>query len=298
MSIRTLGYVVVGSSKLDAWRDFGCNVLGLMASPAPDDAVTDALHFRMDDRPLRIRVEAAESEGLIACGWELSNAEEFEKSVAALEQAGSVIKRGSDELAASRCARGVASFDDPAGNPHELYFGTIYDHKPFVSPVGSQGFETGDLGLGHVVLPSLSLPECHTLFTKTLGFRTSDTLEGPVKLAFMRCNPRHHSLAFASFPHPAGIVHFMIEKKTFDDVGYAMDRALAGGHHLSATLGKHTNDQMLSFYVRTPSGFDVEVGCEGLLVDEATWTTGEITAPSFWGHKWDYSAGANTEDKV
>ena len=72
----------------------------------------------------------------------------------------------------------------------------------------------------------------------------------------------------------------------------ALDRVQAGGHHLSATLGKHTNDKMVSFYVRTPSGFDVEVGCGGIHVDEATWITSEITAPSFWGHRWDYGQGA------
>ena len=37
---------------------------------------------------------------------------------------------------------------------------------------------------------------------------------------------------------------------------------------MSATLGRHMNDQMLSFYMRTPGGFDVEFGCEGLEVDD------------------------------
>ncbi len=29
----------------------------------------------------------------------------------------------------------------------------------------------------------------------------------------------------------------------------------------------------------------VEVGCGGVHVDDATWTTDEITKVSFWGHK-------------
>ncbi|MFD0567797.1 hypothetical protein ACFQ2M_41870 [Kitasatospora saccharophila] len=33
----------------------------------------------------------------------------------------------------------------------------------------------------------------------------------------------------------------------------------------------HPNDHMFSFYVRTPSGFSVEYGWGGLLIDDATW---------------------------
>ena len=35
---------------------------------------------------------------------------------------------------------------------------------------------------------------------------------------------------------------------------------------MSATLGRHVNDKMLSFYMKTPGGFDIEFGCEGLEV--------------------------------
>jgi hypothetical protein len=51
------------------------------------------------------------------------------------------------------------------------------------------------------------------------------------------------------------------------------------------TLGRHTNDHVVSFSSRSPSGFDVEFGCGGVLVDEATWTVTQVTKPSFWGHR-------------
>ena len=50
-------------------------------------------------------------------------------------------------------------------------------------------------------------------------------------------------------------------------------------------VGRHTNDRMLSFYSRSPSGFDVEFGCEGIRVDDETWVVDEITAASEWGHQ-------------
>lgn len=290
MTVRTLGYVVIGTRDLDAWRRFACDALGLMATPAPDGE--KALHLRSDDRPLRVRVEERDTEDLVAVGWELANRAAFEAAIDALKREGIDVEAGSDELRASRCARDVVRFRDPTGSPHELYHGTIYDHRPFVSPVGGAGFVTGDLGMGHVVLPAADVEAGRAFFERVLGFRTSDELhQGPVSLAFLRCNPRHHSLALASIEHPTGLVHFMLELASLDDVGYALDRVQAGGYHLSATLGKHTNDQMVSFYVRSPSGFDVEVGCGGLHVDDATWTTGEITAPSFWGHRWDFGRG-------
>jgi len=60
---------------------------------------------------------------------------------------------------------------------------------------------------------------------------------------------------------------------------------------MSATLGRHVNDKMLSFYMRTPSGFDVEFGCEGLEVDDREWVARESTAVSLWGH--DFTVGAH-----
>jgi 3,4-dihydroxy-9,10-secoandrosta-1,3,5(10)-triene-9,17-dione 4,5-dioxygenase len=291
MNVHGLGYIVIHTTDLEAWRRFGTETLGLMLSDREGDS--GALDFRTDERPLRIRVEAADRDGLAGAGWEVATSSDFDATVEALKQRGVATEMGSEALRESRCAQRVACFRDPAGNPHELYHGTIYDHRPFVSPVGGSGFVTGDLGLGHVVLPCPEIEAGRTFFEQALGFRLSDELrQGPIQLAFMRCNPRHHSLALASFDMPTGLVHFMLELATLDDVGYALDRALSAGCHLSATLGKHTNDQMISFYVRSPSGFDVEVGWGGVHVDEATWTTGEITAPSFWGHRWDYGSGA------
>jgi 3,4-dihydroxy-9,10-secoandrosta-1,3,5(10)-triene-9,17-dione 4,5-dioxygenase len=41
---------------------------------------------------------------------------------------------------------------------------------------------------------------------------------------------------------------------------------------------------MVSFYARTPGGFDIEYGTDGRLVDDATWVSRETTAISLWGH--------------
>jgi hypothetical protein len=52
------------------------------------------------------------------------------------------------------------------------------------------------------------------------------------------------------------------------------------------SLGRHTNDLMTSFYVRTPSGFEIEYGYGGVLIeDEASWQVDTYDAISLWGHK-------------
>jgi biphenyl-2,3-diol 1,2-dioxygenase len=50
-------------------------------------------------------------------------------------------------------------------------------------------------------------------------------------------------------------------------------------------LGKHTNDHMVSFYLRTPSGFAVEYGWGAREVDDRTWQVQVHTAGSMWGHQ-------------
>jgi 3,4-dihydroxy-9,10-secoandrosta-1,3,5(10)-triene-9,17-dione 4,5-dioxygenase len=106
----------------------------------------------------------------------------------------------------------------------------------------------------------------------------------PLWMRFLGANARHHSLALAPFPADTGIVHLMIETGSIDDVGRALDRASRRHAPVAASLGRHANDHMVSFYVKTPSGFDIEYGTGGRLVDDATWIARETTAISLWGH--------------
>jgi 3,4-dihydroxy-9,10-secoandrosta-1,3,5(10)-triene-9,17-dione 4,5-dioxygenase len=190
----------------------------------------------------------------------------------------------------------MLSMEDPDGHPLEVFCGAALEHRPAVGPYGNR-FVTGDQGLGHVVLP---VPPGSTatfdFYTEVLGFRLRDSMrmpaeffggqpgDPPVWFRFLGCNPRHHSLALAPVPATAGLVHLMIETATLDDVGLALDRCARRGAVVSGTLGRHANDLMVSFYVRTPGGFDIEYGTDGRPVDDASWITRETTAVSLWGH--------------
>jgi hypothetical protein len=95
-------------------------------------------------------------------------------------------------------------------------------------------------------------------------------------------------MALCPAPHGGapGLVHIMVEVDSLDAVGRALDRVVKHGFSLSSTLGRHTNDKMVSFYVRAPGGWDIEFGTEGMKVDETYYTSEEITADSYWGHDW------------
>ena len=76
----------------------------------------------------------------------------------------------------------------------------------------------------------------------------------------------------------------MVEAATFDDVGLALDRAEKYGIPLMNSLGKHTNDEMVSFYVYSPEKYAIEFGYGGLRV-QGEQPDYEITAGAHWGHK-------------
>ena len=83
-----------------------------------------------------------------------------------------------------------------------------------------------------------------------------------------------------------GFHHLMIEVENVDDVGLAYDRVNEAGCPLAMTLGRHPNDEMTSFYVRTPSGFEIEFGAGGKLINmDEEWPVGQYDAMSIWGHK-------------
>jgi 3,4-dihydroxy-9,10-secoandrosta-1,3,5(10)-triene-9,17-dione 4,5-dioxygenase len=94
-------------------------------------------------------------------------------------------------------------------------------------------------------------------------------------------------------PTPSGVVHLMVEVGESDDVGLCLDRALRRKVPKSGTLGRHVNDKLLSFYMKTPGGFDIEFGCEGLEVDDDDWVARESTAVSLWGH--DFTIGSHAK---
>ncbi|GAA5119496.1 VOC family protein [Haloechinothrix salitolerans] len=282
MKIRSVGYVGVNATDIGAWREYAEGVLGVQVQ---SDSADDGLLLKVDDYQWRIAVHEAQTDGLAYIGLELANARDFDTALEELREAGVTVRVGDDEELKTRSVRRLAAFQDPAGNNLEIYYGPTIDYN-FISPHGVR-FVTGEMGFGHAVLmiEADKYEQCHDFYVQQLGFRVSEyTTLGPAEVCFLHCNRRHHSIALARAPVTA-CQHIMLEVEELDMVGQGLDRAQDTGVPITTSLGRHRNDNMLSFYMRNPSGFDLEFGWDALQVDDDTWVVSDWEGGDVWGHR-------------
>ena len=146
------------------------------------------------------------------------------------------------------------------------------------------GFRTGTQGVGHAVLMMPDIDAALTFYRDLLGFRITDFMGPPISLYFMHVNTRHHSLAIAQGSRNR-MHHLMMEFYSLDDVGQSYDIAQQKEDRVAVKFGRHSNDFMTSFYMRTPSNFLIEHGWGGREVSPG-WQPVELkSAGSFWGHQ-------------
>ncbi|MEU1351244.1 VOC family protein [Streptomyces sp. NPDC005775] len=293
--IRGLGYLRVQTRDIARWRELAVDALGFAEGSGPDP---DGLYLRMDERRTRLVVLPGDSDRVLSVGWEVRDQFALATVGRAVEASGTAVKPLGREEADDRGVEEALTFEDPAGVPVEVFYAPILDHSPVVTKLG-QRFVTGGQGMGHIVLPTTRPDETIAFYTEVLGFlprgamRVGDRSPDapPRRVRFMGVNERHHSLAVCGAPHgeAPGLVHLMVEVDSLDAVGRALDNVGKLGFSLSSTLGRHTNDKMVSFYVRAPGGWDLEYGYDGMRVDETHYTAEEITADSYWGHDWSGS---------
>jgi len=285
MSIGSLGYLGFKVKNPAAWGEFATGILGLMPGE-------QAGRYRIDELAWRFAVEEGDVDDVAYLGFEVSGAAELEAMRARLKKGGVAVADGKPETIAARGVLGMIACEDPDGLPVEIFYGpTLRTEIPFKSPAGVPQFVTGTQGLGHAVLTTKDIARARRFYQDLLGFRLSDTIRmrmganAHFDMEFFHCNPRHHTLALIPLPMPRRLHHFMLQVPSLDAVGFALERAEATKTPITSTLGRHTNDQMVSFYARTPAGFEVEFGHGAIEIDDATWRVSRHDKPSTWGHK-------------
>lgn len=279
-----LGYVGLYATDLQAWRDYGTEILGMQDVSVQESADVRTVLLRADERSWRFAIHEGLTGGAAYVGWEVANRGALDALGKRLADAGVAFEED-PECAAIRQVQGLLRCVDSDGHRLEFFYGAKVPKRPFVSPRGVQ-FVTGDLGLGHVFFFVTGLEQAKRFYLDVLGFRLSDTIEfHGRKVHFLHVNPRHHSLAFVENTDIApALGHFMLEVTNIDDVGRTLDEVDARGVELTETLGRHTNDLAISFFMKNPSGSEVEYGVDGRLVDDATWRVSNYDATSLWGH--------------
>ena len=286
-----LGYVVVESKRLDAWRRFGVDGLGLHVDRAPDKAMA----FRMDAHQRRLVVLEGPAEDVTALGWQLDDADTLETVRSRLVARGVAVTEGNADAARVRGVERFWRFTGPKRLSFELFTSPVFGASPL--RMVTSGFATGAGGMGHVAItsrePDSFLEFWQSIFDARVSDRIEDRLDGiRFDFTFLRLNERHHSVAIAATcglrmdPIRTRIHHLNLQAATLDDVttGYLRCREL--GLRIANAIGQHPNDRELSFYVESPSGFEIELGWNPIVVhDEQAWQTARYRGISLWGHQ-------------
>lgn len=281
-AISSLAYFGVISPAYKEWETFGPEVLGLeLVESGPDGAV----RLRADEVAYRLAIHPGERNDVAYIGWSMLDERAARALVERVAAEDIEVRRSTEEENALRKVAGFYAFEDPSGFRHELGWGLTYSTKPFRSGRAISGFRTGDQGLGHVVLGVSDLARSDRFYREVMGFHPSDTVhEGPVKAHFYHVNGRHHSLAIACPPGGrTSFLHLMLEVNALDDVGTALDLCQQRGIPVTRTLGRHSNDHVISFYAYSPSTFRIEYGWGGMSVGDL-WVPRSYDRASLWGH--------------
>jgi 2,3-dihydroxybiphenyl 1,2-dioxygenase len=279
MLVLGLGYIGVDAQDFAPWQAFGTDVLAMQVI----ERGPDALALRMDERCQRVLVQRAERDGPAFFGFETAGAQALKEAVGKIEAAGIKTTRATERELLLRRVEDMAWCLDPAGNRIEFYHGQAAGDGPVKLPRPHGGFRTGRMGMGHMVLHAQDIDTMSAFYRDVLGLRLSDYMVKPYRLMFLRANPRHHSVALLQAKQN-GVHHVMFEVLALDDVGRSYDFALEKWR-IGQTLGRHSNDWVLSFYAFCPAGFMMEIGWGSRTIDEKTWKPREVThGGSMWGH--------------
>src|SRR3984957_1084058 len=151
MSIRSLGYLRIEATDMQAWRDYGLKVLGMVEGKGAPDGAPGALYLRMDDFPARLVIVPGKHDRLSEAGWECANAEGLQEIRNQLDVEGTPYKEATAAELAGRRGHERFKFSGRSGSGVGVFHGAALEHRRDVSPYGHK-FVTGEQGLGHVVL--------------------------------------------------------------------------------------------------------------------------------------------------
>ena len=285
-----LGYLLAESQRLDEWRRFAREGLGVHTD-APEPGV---IALRIDQHVRRLIVRRGTAEDVVALGWQLDSEAALQLALERLRAKGMAVQEESGEAAALRGVSRFWAFDGPKRLRFELFTQPVCRDGPLDMQVS--GFVTGAQGMGHFAITSREPEAMLRFFQEVFDARISDYIDDRLNgidldIAFLRLNPRHHSIAVAATrgkrmdPIRTRIHHLNLQCASLDDVTLAYRRMRDMGFVIANGIGQHPNDRELSFYVASPSGFEIELGWNPIEVtDEASWQPVRYRGTSLWGH--------------
>lgn len=285
-----MGYLLAESMKLDEWERFTREGLGLhVECPTPD-----LLCCRIDDHSRRLIVRKGPAEDVAAIGWQLTDESALQLALDRLAQRKIAVEAVDGTEAKLRGVTRFWRLKGPKGLSTEFFVNAKTTDRPLT--MRASGFYTAECGMGHVAITTRNPQAMQAFWMEVFDARLSDHIEDRIDgvnldLAFLRLNPRHHSIATAATkgirlnPLRTQIHHMNLQANSLEDVTQGYLRCRAMGYEIANAIGQHPNDKELSFYVVSPSGFEIEIGWNPLLVDESSWQPTVHRGISLWGHR-------------
>ena len=286
----SLGYIVVESRKLPDWQRFGKEGLGVHV----DRIDGSTLALRIDAHQRRLIVADGAAEDVVAIGWQLHDEPALQLALARLRSQRIDVHEVNGALAGQRGVERFWAFDGPKRLRFELFTQPLVTTQPL--DMLASGFVTGAMGLGHFAMTSREPEAALRFFQQTFDARLSDTIEDrlngiTLELTFLRLNERHHTAAIAATrgkrmnPLRTAIHHLNLQAHSLYDVTLGYQRLRKMGYEIANAIGQHPNDRELSYYVVSPSGFEIDVGWNPIVVtDAANWKPAHYHGISLWGH--------------
>lgn len=268
VKVSELGYMGMSVTDAQAWKAYAEGIVGMKVV---DEGEADRFYLRMDLWHHRIVVHTTDAkDDLEYLGWRVGDQFELEAMRRKLENAGVKVHVGTEKEAEERHVLGLLKMVSPGGIPTEVFYGPRVDaQRPFHPgrPMHGKFVANNEQGFGHCLVRE---DDCDAAlsFYRLLGLRGSVEYKLPMpggivgKPVFMHCNDRQHSIAFG-LPGPKRVNHLMIEYTELDDLGIAHDAIREQKIPVAMQLGKHCNDQALTVYCGTPSGWLWELGWGG-----------------------------------
>ncbi|PUB27603.1 2,3-dihydroxybiphenyl 1,2-dioxygenase [Promicromonospora sp. AC04] len=288
-----LGYVVVETERFTEWHRFGADAIGLHV----DELDRDTMRFRMDDRECRFLLRRGPAEDLVGAGWQVDDHETFDEILSRVADRSVPVTEGTAEECALRGVERLWRFPGPKGISTEIFTRARTTAAPL--KMLNSAFVTGAAGMGHLAITTKRPDELRSYYNTVFDARITDFIDENIsgltlKIRFLRVNERHHSIAVANVngvridPIRTSIQHMNIQIETLDDLLASFERVTDLGFAMAWSVGQHTNDRELSYYSVTPSGFELEVGWNPVVITpelESTWDPSTYQGISIWGHK-------------
>ena len=258
--------VGVGVPDREKFEAFARDMLGFPILRSPDGSIS---YIRPDQYQHRIAVSTTPQPVLRYVSFDVGGSDQLAAWESKLTAAGIAFRHGTPPEWAERQVSDFIEFKDPDGHGLALAHGFEIDHAPV-----RYTRDLNVLRLGHVLLTVKDTQRAHDFYTAVLRFRLSDWvyIDDNIRLCFLRCNERHHSLAFA--PCMPGktprLQHAMFEVKSLDDVMRSYHFLRIHKAPIGMGPGRHPNCQTVHVYAQTPGGFAVEFGWGHRRLDDAT----------------------------